>query len=132
MGRLTNLVKLNLSFNNLVLLPGADVFAGLHSLKILFLDHNNLQKWRNLESLTAIPSLYHLTLLNNPVVQTPGYRHFLVTKMPTLLALDDYIITDEERMEDVGHGIRFKALSQFMRLYAPDFKEGLTAEQHIF
>lgn len=55
-----------------------------------------------------------------------------MTKIPGLKALDDYIITDEERMEDVGHGIRFKALSQFMRLYAPDFKEGLTAEQHIF
>jgi hypothetical protein len=66
------------------------------------------------------------------VVQTPGYRHFLVTKIPGLLALDDYIITDEERMEDVGHGVRFKALSQFMRLYAPEFKEGLTAEQHLF
>jgi hypothetical protein len=55
-----------------------------------------------------------------------------VTKLPGLLALDDYLITDEERMEDVGHGVRFKALSSFMRLYAPDFKEGLTAEQHIF
>jgi len=71
-------------------------------------------------------------MINNPVVQTAGYRHFMVTKMPGLLALDDYIITDEERMEDVGHGVRFKALSQFMRLFAPEFKEGLTAEQHLF
>lgn len=55
-----------------------------------------------------------------------------MTKIPSLKALDDFIITDEERMEDVGHGVRFKALSQFMRLYAPDFKEGLTAEQHLF
>jgi hypothetical protein len=129
---MSKLVKLNLSFNNIILLPPKENLIGLKSLRLFFLDHNNIQKWRNLESLTAIQSLYHLTLLNNPIVQTPGYRHYMVTKIPCLKALDDYIITDEERMDDVGHGVRFKALSQFMRLYAPDFKEGLTAEQHVF
>jgi Leucine-rich repeat len=108
---MSKLIKLNLSFNQIVMLPPKEILAGLKSLRILFLDHNMMQKWKNLESLTAIQSLYHLTMLNNPVVQTPGYRHFLVTKIPGLLALDDYIITDEERMEDVGHGVRFKALS---------------------
>lgn len=132
LGRLSALVKLNLSHNGIVILPPKETLQELKALKILFMDHNAMQKWRNLESLTGIQSLAHLTLLNNPVVQSPGYRHFLVTKMPSLLALDDYIITDEERMEDVGHGVRFKALSQFMRLYAPEFKEGLTAEQHVF
>ena len=129
---MSKLVKVNLSFNSIILLPPKENLLGLKSLRLFFLDHNNIQKWRNLESLTAIQSLYHLTLLNNPIVQTPGYRHYMVTKIPGLKALDDYIITDEERMDDVGHGVRFKALSQFMRLYAPDFKEGLTAEQHVF
>lgn len=128
LGKMSRLVKLNLSFNSIILLPPKENLVGLKSLRLFFLDHNNIQKWRNLESLTAIQSLYHLTLLNNPVVQTPGYRHYMVTKIPGLKALDDYIITDEERMDDVGHGVRFKAMSQFMRLYAPDFKEGLTAE----
>jgi hypothetical protein len=48
--------------------------------------------------------------------------------LPELKALDEYIVTDEERMDDVGHGVRFKALSPFMRLYIPEFKEGLNAE----
>lgn len=49
-----------------------------------------------------------------------------------LRALDEYIITDEERMEDVGFGLRFRALSPFMRLYIPEFKEDINAEQHLF
>jgi hypothetical protein len=49
-----------------------------------------------------------------------------------LRALDEYIVTDEERMDDVGHGLRFRALSPFMRLYTPEFKENLNAEQHLF
>jgi Leucine-rich repeat (LRR) protein len=68
LGHMPNLVKLNLSFNHISMLPPKEVLAGLKSLRILFLDHNIMQKWRNLESLTAIQSLYHLTLLNNPVV----------------------------------------------------------------
>jgi Leucine-rich repeat (LRR) protein len=132
LSKMTKLVKLNLSNNSITSLPSKEILSGLKSLRILFLDNNQMQKWKNLENLTGISSLYHLTLLNNPVVQTAGYRHFMVTKMPGLLALDDFIITDEERMEDVGHGVRFKALSQFMRLFAPEFKEGLTAEQHLF
>ena len=57
-----------------------------------------------------------------------GYRHYCVTKLSSLKALDEYIITDEERMEDVGFGLRFRALSPFMRLYIPEFKEDLNAE----
>ena len=36
-------------------------------------------------------------------------------------------------MDDLAHGgVRFKAMSAFMRLFIPDFKEGLTADQHLF
>lgn len=88
-----------------------------------------IQNWSNLESLTALSdTLYHLTLSNNPISQVSGYRHYCVTKLTALKALDEYIITDEERMEDVGFGLRFRALSPFMRLYIPEFKEDLNAE----
>lgn len=81
-----------------------------------------------MENLGALEeSLYHLVLSNNPVCITSGYRHYLVTKLKNLKALDDFIVTDEERMDDVGFSLRFRALSPFMRLYIPEFKEGLNA-----
>ena len=86
-----------------------------------------------MESLTALSTnLYHLTMSSNPIAMVSGYRHYLVTKMVELRALDEFIITDEERMEDVGFGLRFRALSPFMRLYIPEFKEDMNAEEHLF
>ncbi|CDW85131.1 leucine-rich repeat and iq domain-containing protein 3 [Stylonychia lemnae] len=131
--RMNNLVKVNLSHNQIVLLPAFHSLGTLKNLRILMLDHNLIQNWSNLESLTSLSdTLYHLTLSNNPISQVSGYRHYLVTKLSGLKALDEYIITDEERMEDVGFGLRFRALSPFMRLYIPEFKEDLNAEQHLF
>ena len=54
LGKMQKLVKLNLSFNNIILLPPKENLVGLRSLRLFFLDHNSIQKWRNLESLTAI------------------------------------------------------------------------------
>lgn len=42
LGKLSRLIKLNLSFNQIVNLPGKEVMAGLTSLRLLFLDHNGL------------------------------------------------------------------------------------------
>lgn len=50
-----------------------------------------------------------------------------MTKLEQLRALDEYIVTDEEKMDDVGYSLRFRALSPFMRLHIPEFKEGLNA-----
>jgi hypothetical protein len=54
LGKMSKLVKLNLSFNSIILLPPKENLVGLRSLRLFFLDHNNIQKWSNLESLTAI------------------------------------------------------------------------------
>ncbi len=47
-----------------------------------------------MKALIACPGLLHLSLFNNPVVNIPGYRHFMVNSCKTLLALATYIITD--------------------------------------
>jgi hypothetical protein len=50
-------------------------------------------------------------MYSNPVASIPGYRHFVVNSCFSLLALDEYIITDEERFEDAAFGKRFRALN---------------------
>jgi hypothetical protein len=108
------------------------VFAGLVSLKIIYLHKNNLSKWQDLQSLVALPAVLHITLFANPLCAIPGYRHFLVNSMPKLLALDNFVITDEERIEDACFGYRFRALNEYMKLHIPDYSHEQSAEQHLY
>ena len=126
-----SLKKIDLSDNNLDGLPQAQVFAGLQSLQFLYLHNNNIAKWQDLQSLTALPSILQITLFNNPVCQIPGYRHFLVNSIACLKALDNYVITDEERIEDASFGYRFRGLNEFMKLHIPDYTNERSAEQHL-
>lgn len=128
----SNLKKLDLSENNIQNLPSAKVFAGLTELRFLYLHNNNISEWSDIQSLISLPSIMHLTLFGNPVVSIPGYRHFLVNSIQSLLALDSYIITDEERIEDASFGYRFRGLNEFMKLHIPDYTREKSAEQHIF
>ena len=73
----------------------------------------------------------HLTLFSNPVCSIPGYRHFLVNSIQSLLALDNFVITDEERIEDASFGYRFRGLNEFMKLYIPDYEHEASAEKHL-
>jgi hypothetical protein len=52
--------------------------------------------------------------------------------MKNLIAFDEYIITDEERVTDASFGMRFRSLNHHMKLHTPDFVENITAEQHLF
>jgi hypothetical protein len=128
----TQIVKLNLSGNRFGSLPPPEVMSQLTTLKLLYVEFNNLSSWQDIESIVSIQSLIHINMSNNSITSIPGYRHYIVRHLPGLLALDDYIITDEERWEDVSFGKRFRALSPHLRIYIPDFMEGLTADQHKF
>ena len=127
-----NLKKIDLSDNLLEALPQPQVFAGLKSLQFLYLHNNKLSKWQDLQSLTSLPVIMHITLFNNPVCQIPGYRHFIVNSIPCLKALDNYVITDEERIEDASFGYRFRGLNEFMKLHIPDYRHERSAENHLF
>ncbi|CAI2372624.1 unnamed protein product [Moneuplotes crassus] len=125
--------KLDLSNNKIKVLPEVETLSSLIRLKELYLHDNNLSKWENLTDLTKMGSLVHLTLYNNPVSSISGYRHYCVNSMPNLLCLDQYIITDEERVDNLGDGKseRFTAMNQFMLVQTPDFIGNMTAEKHI-
>ena len=126
------LQKLDLSDNNITELPNKEIFKGLANLQIFFLHMNKISKWDDLESLVGMPKVMHLTLYSNPVAAIPGYRHYLVNWVESLLALDDWVITDEERWEDASFGIRFRAMNKYMKIYIPEFVQNITAEKHLF
>ena len=95
--------------------------------------HNNkISKWQDITNLVTLPQVLHITLFSNPVCTVPGYRHFLLNSCRTLLALDHYIVTDEERIEDASFGYRYRALNEFMKLHIPDYAREKSAEQHLF
>ena len=123
-----NLKKIDLSDNQLDGLPQAQVFAGLVNLQFLYLHNNNISQWKDLMQLVTLPVIMQITLFNNPVCQIPGYRHTLVNSITCLKALDNYIITDEERIEDASFGYRFRGLNEFMKLHIPDYTNERAAE----
>jgi len=127
-----NLKKIDLSNNQIASLPSSTIFQRLVNLKFLYLHNNKIGKWHDISSLSALPAILHITLFSNPVYLVPGYRHFLVNSVPSLLALDHYVITDEERIDDASFGYRFRALNEFMKLHVPDYAREKSAEQHLF
>jgi IQ calmodulin-binding motif len=53
--------------------------------------------------------------------------------LKNLKALDDYIVTDEERIDFTSpNASRFRALSHFMKIMIPKFQENQQADQHLF
>ena len=57
----------------------------------------------------------------------------MVNQIRSLLALDDYIITDEERAEyNSPVALRFRALNNHMKILIPKFQENQSADQHLF
>lgn len=124
------LKKVDLSFCKLTQLPDKKVFESLLHLQFLFLHNNEISEWEDLESVSGCRNLLHLTMYSNPVANI-GYRHFIVNIIPSLLALDMHIITDEERSDDVSFGDRFRALSDYMRISIPDYTNESDARVHL-
>ena len=100
----------------------------MHSLQYLYLHNNNVSKWQDLQSLVSLPEIMHITLFANPVCAIPGYRHFIVNSVPCLKALDNYVITDEERIEDASFGNRFRGLNEYMKWHITDYSDEPSAE----
>ena len=72
--------------------------------------------------------MIHVTLFSNPVCNIPGYRHFIVNSIPGLKALDNFVITDEERIEDASFGNRFRGLNEYMAWHITDYSHEPSAE----
>lgn len=60
--------------------------------------------------MAASPTISILTLYDTPLSLKPNYRHHLVNSLWSLKSLDNYVISDEEIIEDSSFGGRFGPL----------------------
>ncbi|XP_042322131.1 leucine-rich repeat and IQ domain-containing protein 3 isoform X2 [Sceloporus undulatus] len=81
-------------------LPGPMFWRNMADLRLLYLHDNGISKLENVHSLSFCPNLTALTLFNTPLCLKIAYRHIVVNSIFSLKALDYYVISDEEIIED--------------------------------
>jgi len=100
--RLEMLQTLILSNNQIKrIVPGLG--RSLPNLKNLILMQNQINSVKDLEALADIPSLVRVALVGCPVCKEPGYRHFVISKLPKLRSLDFQKVKQLERKEAELH-----------------------------
>ncbi|XP_016084665.1 leucine-rich repeat and IQ domain-containing protein 3-like isoform X3 [Sinocyclocheilus grahami] len=108
----THLVKLDLKGNQIVQLPDASCWSHLKELQLLYLHDNNMSTWNNIKGLLGCLNLTALTLSDTPLSLKKNYRHCLVNNIWSLKALDNFVISDEEIIQNWSLPFRFKAMKQ--------------------
>lgn len=106
-----NLIKLDLHSNQITMFPSGAFWMGMEKLQLLHLHDNPIGKIENLHYLGSAPNLSVLTLFDTPLSLKKNYRHHVVNSIWTLKALDMYVISDEEIIEDASFGGKYTALS---------------------
>ncbi|XP_050816995.1 leucine-rich repeat and IQ domain-containing protein 3 isoform X3 [Gopherus flavomarginatus] len=96
----TNLVKLDLHGNQIQHLPAPTFWEGMKELNLLYLHDNGIGKLDNVHSLSFCPNLIGLTLFDTPLSLRIAYRHIVVNSILSLKALDYYVISDQEIVEN--------------------------------
>lgn len=99
-----HLIKLDLHGNQLADLPGMAFWSSMRYLKFLHLHDNPLGKYENLQNLATCPSLIGVTMYDTPLSLKRNYRHHVVNSIWSLKALDNFVISDEEIIEDAVFG----------------------------
>ena len=78
--------------------------------------HNNgFARLGEMKCISHSQSLSTLTLYDSPVSLKKNYRHCVVNAVWTLKALDNYVISDEEIIEDAHFTDIFKPLKKQFR-----------------
>ncbi|XP_032638017.1 leucine-rich repeat and IQ domain-containing protein 3 [Chelonoidis abingdonii] len=96
----THLVKLDLHGNQIQHLPGPTFWEGMKELNLLYLHDSGIGKLDNVHSLSFCPNLTCLTLFDTPLSLRIAYRHIVVNSILSLKALDYYVISDQEIVEN--------------------------------
>ncbi|XP_069837542.1 leucine-rich repeat and IQ domain-containing protein 3 isoform X2 [Dendropsophus ebraccatus] len=91
-------------------LPGQEFWRQLTNLKLLYLHNNRIRSVDNVQSLSSCSNLTGLTLYDTPLSLQKSYRHIAVNSIWSLKALDHFVVSDEEIIEDWNLRGKFKAL----------------------
>ncbi|XP_051759155.1 leucine-rich repeat and IQ domain-containing protein 3 isoform X6 [Ctenopharyngodon idella] len=108
----THLVKLDLKGNQIIQLPDASYWSHLKELQLLYLHDNNISTWNNIKGLSGCLNLTALTLYDTPLSLKKNFRHCLVNSIWSLKALDNFVISDEEIIQNWSLPFQFKAMKQ--------------------
>ena len=115
--RCHSLFRLDLHNNQLVELPDQYFWHNMRKLRVLFLHSNPISSLESLKFLGAAPSLELLTLYDSPISIRENYRHHAVNSIFTLKALDRFVVSDEEIIEEANFRNRFSAKHRNFRIH---------------
>lgn len=109
------LLKLNVIYTIYIFfqlshIPGKKFWASLPNLSMVFMHNNGFAHLEEVKYISHSPSLCTLTLYDSPISLKKNYRHCVVNAVWTLKALDNYVISDEEIIEDAHFTDVFKPL----------------------
>ena len=96
---------LDVSRNQLTSLPkDGSYWSSFPCLKMLNISWNKINHWKTFLPLKEAVDLIYLQVDHNPVAaqQREHFRLFLVNQFSGLQAIDQYIVTDEERIKNAG------------------------------
>nr|XP_023827335.1 leucine-rich repeat and IQ domain-containing protein 3 [Salvelinus alpinus] len=114
-----HIVKLDLKGNQITQLPGVVFWDSLRRLQLLHLHDNNMGTRKNIEGLSGCPNLTALTLYDTPLSLKGNYRHCIINSIWSLKALDNFVVSDEEIIENWILPLHFKTLCHnfYLNLY---------------
>ncbi|XP_034636162.1 leucine-rich repeat and IQ domain-containing protein 3 isoform X3 [Trachemys scripta elegans] len=113
-------------------LPGPTFWKGMKELNLLYLHDNGIGKLDNVHSLSFCPNLIGLTLFDTPLSLRIAYRHIVVNSILSLKALDYYVISDEEIVENWKLPPKYKPFSpSFFLDFCHASRKEATIEEEI-
>ncbi|XP_074661836.1 uncharacterized protein LOC141914513 [Tubulanus polymorphus] len=132
LGTCRQLIKLDLHGNQIAFVPSIAFWSGLKHLKILYLHDNPIGRIENIHYLGATRRLSLLTLHDTPLSLKKNYRHHVVNSIWSLKALDNFVISDEEIIEESAFGGRFSTMHPaFYINLSPAIPKDSTYVEHL-
>ncbi|KRW98216.1 hypothetical protein PPERSA_05560 [Pseudocohnilembus persalinus] len=129
-----NLIKLDLSSNNIQQFTFGFTLKNCPNLSLLYLHNNQFQDLGFLTALEQNKNLLYLTIFDNQVVSQRGVRMIIINKIQSLLALDFNIVSEEEKYDLVfPDDSKFKNMGpntkiQWPLMIYPNFSRQLTEQ----
>ena len=110
-------------------IPGHKFWSALKQLQIVLLHDNGISKLQTIQYLSSSPSILILTLCDTPLSLKKNYRHHVVNGIWSLKALDYFVVSDEEIIEDSSMSDPFAAMTKNFRI---DLTHTLTKVDYSF